>query len=265
MSIQKYYKNSGKDIFPEKIEKCEEIPGRGIKAIINGKEILAGNNNILDSAGINYINHNDTSGTIVYIAANGIFAGYIIISDEIKPDSKIAIKKIKAAGIKKIFMFTGDSKAAGEKARREIGLSSVFAQLLPHQKVEKFNEIKEKEKNKSGKNNIIFAGDGINDAPILAAADIGIAMGGIGSDAAIEAADIVLMTDEPSKIADAIQIAKKTKSIVIQNIIFALGVKFIILILGTLGIATMWAAVFADVGVAVIAILNSMRAMRFKR
>ena len=264
VSIQKYYKNQNGNIFPEKIEKCEEIPGRGMKAIIGGKEIFAGNGNILDSAGIKYSKPDDSSETVVYITANDMFAGYIVISDEIKPDSKTAIKKIKNAGIKKIFMFTGDSKTAGEKIRREIGLHSVFAELLPHQKVEKFNEIKEQEKrkHKSGKKNIIFVGDGINDAPILAAADIGIAMGGIGSDAAIEAADIVLMTDEPSKIADALFIAKKTKRVVIQNIIFAVGIKFIILILGALGIASMWQAVFGDVGVTVIAIFNSMRTMR---
>jgi Cd2+/Zn2+-exporting ATPase len=249
----------------QKVEKFKEYPGQGIYAVVGGKEIYAGNSSLLDYAGINYTKPEDQTGTVVYIASDGAFAGYIIISDEIKPDSKAAIKRLKSAGIKKIAMFTGDSRFAGEKIGRMIGLSSVFAELLPHQKVEKFKEVKEKEKNKSGKNNIIFVGDGINDAPILAAADIGIAMGGLGSDAAIEAADIVLMTDEPSKIADAIQIARKTKNIVMQNIIFALGVKVIILILGALGIATMWGAVFGDVGVSFIAILNAMRAMKFKR
>ena len=262
VSILKYYKDCGNNIFTDKIEKFEESAGLGIKAVINQKTILAGNNKFFDYAGINYINKNDLSGTAVYIAADNIFAGYIIISDEIKKDSKTAVKKLKNLGIKKIAMFTGDSKTAGEKIGRELGLSSVFAELLPHQKVEKFNEIKIKEKNRSGKNNIIFVGDGINDAPILAASDIGFAMGGVGSDAAIEAADIVLMTDEPSKIAETIQIAKKTRRIVLQNIIFALGVKFIVLILGALGIASMWAAVFADVGVAFLAILNAMRAMK---
>ena len=201
----------------------------------------------------------DAPGTVVYLAIDGAYAGSIVISDEVKPDGKQAVSALRTIGVKNIVMLTGDSKSVGEKTARELGLDSVYADLLPHQKVEQLERL-EKEKTTDGK--LAFVGDGINDAPVLARSDIGIAMGGLGSDAAIEAADVVLMTDEPSKLVTAIRIAKKTRNIVWQNIIFALGVKAVILVLGAFGIATMWEAVFGDVGVAVIAILNAVRAMR---
>lgn len=188
--------------------------------------------------------------------------GYIVISDEVKEDSKDTIRMLKDIGIKKTVMLTGDNKKIGEAIGYKLGLDEVHAQLLPDQKVEKLNDIITE---KSSNRKMIFVGDGINDAPVLARADVGIAMGGIGSDAAIEAADVVIMTDEPSKIVTAIKIAKRTKKIVFQNIVFALGVKLVILVLGAVGIANMWEAVFGDVGVALIAVLNSMRAMKVEK
>ena len=237
------------------IDSTEEIPGHGLKVVAGGREILAGNIKLMKMEDISY-DSADVDGTIVHVAVDKKYAGYIVIADELKNDSKEAIKKLKDLGIKKTIMLTGDSKGTGEKIGKELGLDKIYAELLPADKVEKFEEL---EANKSEKSNIIYVGDGINDAPVLARADIGIAMGGLGSDAAIEAADIVIMTDEPSKIADAFHVARKTRKIVWQNIIFALGIKGIFLIMGAFGIATMWEAVFADVGVAVIAILNSMR------
>jgi len=203
----------------------------------------------------------DTVGTAVHVAVNKQYSGYILISDEIKDDSKKTIKKLKELGIKKTIMLTGDSKSVGEKVAKELGLDEVYAELLPDHKVEKLEYI---EKQKTSKGTLIFVGDGINDAPVLARADIGVAMGGLGSDAAIEAADVVLMTDEPSKLVDAIKIAKRTRRIVVQNIVFALGVKIFVLLLGSFGMASMWEAVFADVGVALIAILNAMRVLNTK-
>jgi Cd2+/Zn2+-exporting ATPase len=254
-SIQKEY---GKPVSGEKITDYEELAGQGIRVRVDGTEVLAGNGKLLDAAGVAYPAA-DTLGTVVYIAAAGAFAGYLIIADTVKRDSARAVAQLKAAGVKSTVMLTGDARAVGEKIGRELGLDAVYAELLPHQKVEKLEEL---ERARSGKGKLVFVGDGINDAPVLARADVGVAMGGVGSDAAIEAADVVLMTDEPSKIADAIRIAKKTRAIVWQNIFFALGVKVVILTLGALGIATMWAAVFGDVGVALIAVLNAMRAMR---
>ena len=215
----------------------------------------------MKSKGIKYADSDNITGTIVHIAIDGIYKGYIVISDEIKADSKKAIENLKKLGIQKTVMLTGDSRKVGEKVAEELGLDLVYAELLPGDKVEKVEKLlAEKPKNK----NLSFVGDGINDAPVLARADVGIAMGGLGSDAAIEAADIVIMNDEPSKIATTIKIAKKTLNIVRQNIFFALIVKLIVLILGAGGIATMWEAIFADVGVSVLAILNAMRAMKFK-
>ena len=234
----------------------EEIAGYGIKAQFKGKTILAGNSNLL--AGIDF-SIVDALGTVVYIALDGKYAGHVVISDIVKPDSKQAVAMLRKVGVKRVVMLTGDSRATGEKTATELGLDGVFAELLPHQKVEKLEQL---EYNKTSTGKLVFVGDGINDAPVLVRADVGIAMGGVGSDAAIEAADVVLMTDEPSKVATAIQIARKTKVIVWQNVIFALGAKAVILVLGAMGIATMWAAVFGDVGVAVIAILNAMRSMR---
>ena len=233
----------------------EEVAGCGVRAKIDGKIVLAGNAKLLEGIALE---KTGAIGTVVYLAVDGVFAGRIVIADEIKPDSKKAITALKELGVRMIAMFTGDAKNAGEKTGRELGLDMVCAELLPQHKVEKLEELFA---SKPGKGKLLFAGDGINDAPVLARADVGISMGGLGSDAAIEAADVVLMTDEPSKIADAIRIARKTRTIVTQNIAFALAVKGAILALGALGMAGMWAAVFGDVGVAVIAVLNAMRAM----
>lgn len=256
-SILKEY---GKKIDKKEIQDYNEISGHGIKATVKGKEILAGNVKLMKKESIKY-NEVDEAGTIVHIAIDRKYAGYILISDETKEDSKVAIKGLKEIGVKQTVMLTGDNSKVANKVAKELGLDKVYAELLPQHKVEKV-ELLEKEKTEKGK--LIFVGDGINDAPVLARADIGIAMGGLGSDAAIEAADIVIMTDEPSKIVTAIKIAKRTKTIVWQNIIFSLGIKGIVLILGALGYASMWAAVFADVGVALIAVLNAMRVMNVK-
>ena len=247
-----------KDIDKSIVEEYEEVSGHGVKIRIRGEEVLAGNGKLMDNENIEY-NRVETVGTVVYIAVNKIFAGYIVISDEIRHDSSNAVSALKRLGVKNIFMLTGDLKSVGERIGKELGIEHVVTELLPHEKVEKLEQIV----NQSASGRVVFVGDGINDAPVLARADIGIAMGGLGSDAAIEAADIVIMTDEPSKIETAIKIAKRTNQIVWQNIIFALGIKAIILLLGAAGFANMWEAVFADVGVAVIAVLNSMRVMKF--
>jgi Cd2+/Zn2+-exporting ATPase len=258
VSIQKAY---NKPIDPGEISEYEEIPGLGIRVRVSGKTVLAGSRKLMETSAISFPQPN-VSGTIVYLAVDGTYAGYIVIADEVKPDSKTTVQKLKAMGIKNIAMLTGDSRDAGEKIARELGLDRVYADLLPQQKVDRL-EILAKEKKPTGK--LVFVGDGINDAPVLARSDIGIAMGGLGSDAAIEAADVVLMTDEPAKLITAIRIARKTRGIVWQNIIFALSVKGIILILGAVGIATMWEAVFGDVGVAIIAILNAMRVIKTEK
>ncbi len=255
ISIQKAYNQA---VDSQKLTDHEEIPGQGIRVRVDGSMVLAGNSRLMETSDIAF-KKAEALGSIVYLAIDGSFAGYIVISDELKLDSKDAIHKLKTMGVKTTAMLTGDSKAVGEKIAGEIGLDMAYTDLLPHQKVEQLEAL---EKKKQTKGKLVFVGDGINDAPVLARADIGIAMGALGSDAAIEAADVVLMTDEPSKLVSAIRIAKKTKSIVWQNIAFALGVKAVILVLGALGIATMWEAVFGDVGVTVIAILNAMRAMR---
>lgn len=248
----------GREIATDKVKNHEEISGHGVKVVIEGQEVLVGNYKLMNKENISY-NEVETIGTIVHVAVDKKYAGYIVISDEVKDDSAKAIKALKAIGVKKTVMLTGDNKTVGAKIAKELGLDEVYAELLPDQKVEKL-ELLYKEKSAKGK--IVFVGDGINDAPVLARADIGIAMGGVGSDAAIEAADVVIMTDEPSKIASAIKIAKKTRNIVMQNIVFALGVKIIILVLVAFGMGTMWEAVFGDVGVALIAVLNAMRAMK---
>lgn len=254
-SIRKAY---GKEIDLRRVADFEELPGRGIKATIGGKTVLLGNKKLLDEYGIKF-NPVNGAGTVVYIAAGGIFRGFILIADEIKPDAPAAIAALKKAGIRETVMLTGDNAAVAENVAQTLGLDKFFANLLPAQKVEKVEALM-KDKSDGGK--LIFAGDGINDAPVLALADIGIAMGGVGSDAAVEVADIVIMTDEPSKIAQAIKISQRTLRIVRQNIVFALGVKFLVLLMGAEGLATMWDAVFADVGVSVIAIINSMRALK---
>ncbi|MEK7018225.1 heavy metal translocating P-type ATPase [Bacillus sp. FSL R9-9410] len=250
----------GKSIDENTIEDYSEISGHGTVVKVQGKEIFAGNAKLMRKENITFKQPN-TVGTLVHVAVDGKYAGYIVISDEVKEDSKQAIQKLKELGIKKTVMLTGDAKSVGEAIGKELGLDEVHAELLPHQKVEEIEKI---DAAKRGKEKIAFVGDGINDTPVLARADVGIAMGGLGSDAAIEAADIVIMTDEPSKIVTAVKIAKRTRSIVWQNIIFALGVKGLVLLLGAFGIATMWEAVFSDVGVTLLAVLNAMRVLRVK-
>jgi Cd2+/Zn2+-exporting ATPase len=257
VSIRKAYREQ---IETEKISEYEEIAGQGVKVRVGNDVVLAGNDKLFDNAGVP-CEKSAEPGTVVYVAVNGVFAGHLIISDELKSDSERAVKDLKKVGVAKTVMLTGDNQAVGEKIGKEVGIDVVYAELLPHQKVERLEEL---EKNKS-KGKVVFVGDGINDAPVLARSDIGVAMGGVGSDAAIEAADVVLMTDEPSKMVNAIRIAKKTRGIVWQNIVFSLGVKGVILVLGALGMATMWEAVFGDVGVTFIAVLNSMRAMKMEK
>ncbi|MDK2799377.1 MAG: Zn2+/Cd2+-exporting ATPase [Clostridiales bacterium] len=250
----------GKEVDKDAIERYDEMSGYGVKVNVKGKEVLVGNTKLLNQENIKF-DDVDVMGTIVHVVVDRQYAGYIVISDEIKKDSAAAIKALKDIGIKKLVMLTGDNETVGVKIAKQLGLDEVYAELLPHQKVEKLEML---EQQKTSKGKLVFVGDGINDAPVLARADIGVAMGGLGSDAAIEAADVVLMTDEPSKLASAIKIANRTRYIVWQNIIFALGVKGLVLLLGAIGMATMWEAVFADVGVALIAVLNAMRVMNKK-
>ena len=253
-SLKKAY---GKPIDNGRISMTEELSGRGVRAEIDGKIICAGNSKLMDETGAKW-HACHSIGTIVHVAVDGIYAGHIVISDEIKEGSAKAIKQLKAQGISKTIMLTGDSKDVGEDIGNQLGIDLVYTQLLPSDKVEKVEQLLD-EKTEKGK--LVFAGDGINDAPVLSRADIGVAMGAMGSDAAIEAADIVLMDDNPEKIPLAMGIAKRTLRIVHQNIVFALAVKAAVLVFGALGIANMWAAVFADVGVSVIAIFNAMRAL----
>lgn len=258
LSIKKAY---GKKIDSSRITDVKEIAGHGVQSIIDGKIVFAGNAKLMEKEHISYTPA-ATVGTVVYLACDGKYAGCIVIEDEIKADSPAAIKALKSVGVRKSVMLTGDADAVGRKVADRLGLDQAYTELLPADKVDRVEELL---RQKSEKGMLVFVGDGINDAPVLARADVGIAMGGLGSDAAIEAADVVLMTDEPSKIAAVIKIARKTIRIANQNIVFALGVKFLVLILGALGYANMWAAVFADVGVSVIAILNAIRAMRVKQ
>jgi Cd2+/Zn2+-exporting ATPase len=234
----------------------QEHAGFGVSVEIGGKKTLAGKKEFLEREGIKVSSFSQSS--CVYLAIDAKFAGIIEVEDEIKEDAAKTVKELKALGVKKVIMITGDKEAAAERVSKEIGIDETYANLLPDQKLLKVEEIKKA----SAGVKIAFTGDGINDAPVIAGADIGFAMGGVGSDAAIEAADIVLMTDEPLKTAGAISIAKKTKTIVWQNIIFALGIKAAVLVLGTAGIASMWAAVFADVGVTFLAVLNSLRMLK---
>ncbi|GAA3644320.1 heavy metal translocating P-type ATPase [Asaccharospora irregularis] len=247
----------GKEIDNGRISEVEEISGHGVSAKVDGKKILAGNIKLMKKMNIPYF-EGELIGTVVHVAVDNQYAGYILIADEVKADSAKAIKELKEANIKQTVMLTGDNKNVGSKVAKELGLDKVYAELLPGDKVDKLEELFLQ---KSGKGKLAFVGDGINDAPVLARADIGIAMGGLGSDAAIEAADIVIMTDEPSKIATGMKISKKTLKIAHQNIVIAIGIKIIVLILSALGIATMWAAIFADVGVTIIAVLNAFRAL----
>lgn len=257
LSLKRAY---SKEIDNGRISDVEEISGHGVIATVDGKKVMAGNIKLMKMMDIPYFK-GELIGTIVHVAVNNKYIGYIVIADEVKEDSAQAIKELKAANIKQTVMLTGDNKSIGSKVAKELGLDKVYAELLPADKVEKLEELFS-QKSKKGK--LAFVGDGINDAPVLARADIGIAMGGLGSDAAIEAADVVIMTDEPSKIATAMKISKKTLKIAHQNIVFAIGIKIIVLILSAFGITTMWAAIFADVGVTIIAVLNAFRALNVK-
>lgn len=257
LSLKRAY---SKEIDNGRISDVEEISGHGVIAIVDGKKVMAGNIKLMKMMDIPYFN-GELIGTIVRVAVNNKYIGYIVIADEVKEDSAQAIKELKAANIKQTVMLTGDNKSIGSKVAKELGLDKVYTELLPADKVEKLEELFS-QKSKKGK--LAFVGDGINDAPVLARADIGIAMGGLGSDAAIEAADVVIMTDEPSKIATTMKISKKTLKIAHQNIVFAIGIKIIVLILSAFGITTMWAAIFADVGVTIIAVLNAFRALNVK-
>ena len=258
VSIREAY---GKEIEHNRIEKIQELPGLGVIAKVDEKEILAGNEKLMQQKKIQYSKCEEI-GTIIYIAIENKYAGYIVIADEIKEDAKKTIKELKKNNISKTIMLTGDKKEVGESVAKKLGIDQVYTELLPDGKVEKMEKLL-KETSQTGK--LVFVGDGINDAPVLALSDIGIAMGGLGADSAIEAADIVIMTDEPSKIVNAIKISKKTMRIVKQNIIFAISIKVAVLILSAFGLSNMWEAVFADVGVSVIAILNALRVLKIKK
>lgn len=257
LSLRQAY---GQEIDPSRISDMKEIPGRGVCTIVDGKEVLAGNHKLMELHSIEY-HSKELSGTVVHIAVNGEYAGFIQIEDEIKEDSRKTIKELKKLGIRQTIMLTGDNEMIARRTAEKLGIDQYHAGLLPEGKVEKLEELLQQSNSKT---KLVFVGDGINDAPVLARADVGIAMGGLGSDAAIEAADVVIMNDEPSKIATVIRIAKKTLGIAWQNIFLAVTVKTVVLILSTLGITALWAAIFADVGVTVIAVLNSLRALNVK-
>ena len=256
-SLQKAY---GKEIDRSRVTDIREISGNGVIARVDGMEVAAGNDKLMDHLGIPYVSCHSV-GTIIHMAIKGKYAGHIVISDIVKPHSKEAVKALKEAGIRKTVMLTGDSGKVAEHVAGELGLDEVYSQLLPADKVEKVEELL---KNKREKEKLAFVGDGINDAPVLGRADIGIAMGAMGSDAAIEAADVVLMDDDPMQISKAIKISRKCLRIVYQNIVFAIGIKLICLALGAVGIANMWLAIFADVGVMILAVLNAIRALFVK-
>ena len=269
-AYSEYYSNhpiskSIKTTFNEEIDekqivKTEELSGRGIVAQIGEEEVLIGNEKLMKERNISFSECTEV-GTILYVAIAGKYAGYILIADSIKEDSNYTIKELKKNGVKKIVMLTGDRKNVGECVAKKLGIDEVYTELLPDGKVEKVESLL-KEKSEKGK--LAFVGDGINDAPVLAMSDIGIAMGGLGADSAIEAADIVIMTDEPSKIVSSIKLSKKTMRIVKENIVFAIFIKVVVLILTAFGLSTMWEAVFADVGVSIIAILNALRMLNIK-
>ena len=257
-SVKKAY---GKEIDEKQIIETKELSGLGIFAKIEEKEVLIGNEKLMNENQIKFTRCEEV-GTVLYVAINKKYAGYILIADKIKEDSEKAIKDLKKMNIKRTVMLTGDRKKVGEAVSQKLNIDNVYTELLPDGKVQKVEELL---KEKSDKGKVAFVGDGINDAPVLALADIGIAMGGLGADSAIEAADIVIMTDEPSKIVNAIKLSKKTMRIVNENIIFAIFVKIAVLMLSALGLSTMWEAVFADVGVSVIAIINALRVLNVKK
>ena len=257
-SLQKAY---GKAIDKSRVSDVEEISGNGVTAKVDGISVAAGNTKLMKRIGVEYADCHSV-GTVVHMAVDGVYAGHILISDIIKPHAKEAIKELKRAGVSKTVMLTGDAKNVGEQVAKELGIGEVYTELLPADKVSLVERLLEQ---KNGKEKLAFVGDGINDAPVLSRADIGIAMGALGSDAAIEAADIILMDDDPLKIAKAIKISRKCLRIVYENIVFAIGIKLICLVLGALGIANMWLAIFADVGVMVIAVLNAIRALFVKK
>lgn len=257
-SLQKAY---GKVIDKSRVSDVEEISGNGVTAKVDGVSVAAGNTKLMKRIGVEYADCHSV-GTVVHMAVDGVYAGHILISDIIKPHAKETIKELKKAGVSKTVMLTGDAKNVGEQVAKELGIGEVYTELLPADKVSLVEKLLEQ---KNGKEKLAFVGDGINDAPVLSRADIGIAMGALGSDAAIEAADIILMDDDPLKIAKAIKISRKCLRIVYENIVFAIGIKLICLVLGALGIANMWLAIFADVGVMVIAVLNAIRALFVKK
>lgn len=254
LSILKAY---GGEVDRSAIEDYTEIPGQGVRVKVQGREILAGNEKLMSAKNIPFDRVREP-GTAIYLAVEGRYAGWLAIADEVKADAQKAVRELRESGVRKLVMLTGDNQSTAEAIGAQLGLDEICAGLLPGQKVEKLEMLRER-----SRGNVLFVGDGINDAPVLARADVGVSMGALGSDAAIEASDIVLMTDEPSKLTGAVRIAKKTRRIVWENIVFALGVKAIVLGLGAGGIATMWEAVFADVGVALIAVINAMRVMRY--
>ena len=254
-SLQRAY---GKAIDRDRVRDIQEISGKGVSAVVDGHAVLAGNDKLMALRGIPFIDCHSV-GTIIHIAIDGQYAGHIVISDVVKPHAKEAIERLKHAGVEKTVMLTGDSRRVADQVAGALGVDEVHSELLPADKVAQVEKLLA---GKGGKDKLAFVGDGINDAPVLSRADIGIAMGAMGSDAAIEAADVVLMDDDPLKIAKAIRISRKCIGIVYQNIVFALAVKFACLALGALGLANMWAAIFADVGVMVLAVLNAIRALR---
>jgi Cd2+/Zn2+-exporting ATPase len=254
-----------RDAFPEEatdgcsVSSIEEVAGKGVKAIVEGRTVCVGNPKMMESVGAQWHNCTHDVGTVIHVAIDGVYAGHIVINDKVKQDSAEAVKALKEAGVSRTVMLTGDRKEVAEHVAEQLGIDEYNAELLPAGKVECVEALlAAKEPGRT----LAFIGDGINDAPVLARADVGVAMGGLGSDAALEAADVVVMDDKPSKVALAIRIARRTLGIARQNVIFAIGVKIAVLLLAAFGIATMWMAVFADVGVTVLAVLNAMRALK---
>jgi Cd2+/Zn2+-exporting ATPase len=251
----------GHPVQPGLVRDYQEISGYGVRALVDGKEILAGNDKLMHREMIDH-DSCDLEGTVIYVAVNGVFAGYITISDEVRPDAEKAVASLRRLGIKRVVMLTGDDEAAARAVAERVGMDEYFAGLLPEEKLARLEDIESRTPGPQSRMKLAFVGDGINDAPVIARAHLGVAMGGLGRDAAIEAADVVIMNDEPSRLATAIRIARSTRTVILQNILFALGMKAAFVLLGAVGVATMWEAVFADVGVALVAIANSTRTLR---